>query len=238
MLEDRHRRIRTDGTLRGGRGGGARSPDRGARRSTGRYGGAPREPRAVGGDAAPGNIAELAECGVDVVAGTTGWYDRLEEVRRAVETAGIGLIYAPNFSLSTQVLYRVVKQAAELVDRLGGYDAYVLEAHHRHKRDRPSGTAARVAELLVSALSSKRGWSPGPPRDAIDPEVLEVTSVRAGELTGTHRVGFEGPHDRIIIEHEARDRSGFARGAVRAAEWIRGRRGTFTLEDMLSELWT
>lgn len=189
-------------------------------------------------EAAPRNIECLAASGVNAVVGTTGWYDRLGDVTATVERTGAGLIYAPNFSLGTQVFFRLAALAAELAERLNGYDAYVLESHHRHKRDHPSGTAAKVADLLVSTLSSKTRWKTGTEEGPIDPTVLQVTSVRAGEIPGAHVVGLEGPHDRLEVRHEARARTGFAEGAVRAAEWVCGRRGVFTLEDMLAELWS
>jgi 4-hydroxy-tetrahydrodipicolinate reductase len=189
-------------------------------------------------EAAPANIAALAACGSDTVSGTTGWYDRLDEVRAAVERAGSGLIYAPNFSLGMQLFFRLARLAARLADGLEEYDAYVLEAHHRHKRDHPSGTARRLAEILLAELSGKERWELGPPEGPIDPAALQVTAVRAGEIPGTHTVGLEGPDDRIEVRHEARGRAGFARGAVAAAEWIRGRSGIFTLDDMLAETWT
>lgn len=189
-------------------------------------------------ETAPPNIEGLARCGVDAVVGTTGWYADLDRARRAVEAAGTGLIYAPNFSLGTQVLFRLAEAAARLVDRLEGYDVYVQEAHHRHKRDHPSGTATQLADLLVQGLTAKRGWRLGTGDGVIDPEILQVTAVRAGEIAGIHLVGLDGPDDRIEIRHEAKSRTGFARGAVAAAEWIRGRTGVHTLEDMLTELWS
>jgi 4-hydroxy-tetrahydrodipicolinate reductase len=189
-------------------------------------------------EAAPANITALAACGSDVVSGTTGWYDRLEEVRAAVKAADSGLIYAPNFSLGMQLFFRLVRLAARLSDRLEGYDAYVLEAHHRRKQDHPSGTARRLAEILLAELSGKERWELGLREGPIDPAVLQVSAVRAGEIPGTHTVGLEGLDDRIEVRHEARGRAGFARGAVAAAEWIRGRSGIFTLDDMLEETWT
>ncbi|MGD2151830.1 MAG: 4-hydroxy-tetrahydrodipicolinate reductase [Gemmatimonadales bacterium] len=189
-------------------------------------------------EAAPANIAALAACGADTVSGTTGWYDRLAEVRAAVEAAGSGLIYAPNFSLGMQLFFRLARLAARLADRLEGYDAYVLEAHHRHKKDHPSGTARRLAEILLAELSDKQRWQLALPDGPVDPSVLQVAAVRAGEIPGTHTVGLDGLDDRIELRHEARGRAGFARGAVAAAEWIRGRPGLFTLDDMLEETWT
>ncbi|UCC84622.1 MAG: 4-hydroxy-tetrahydrodipicolinate reductase [Gemmatimonadota bacterium] len=189
-------------------------------------------------EAAPANIAALAAFGADTVSGTTGWYDRLEQVRAAVEGAGSGLIYAPNFSLGMQLFFRLARLAGRLSEGLDGYDAYVLEAHHRHKKDHPSGTARRLAEILLAELSGKERWELGPPDGPIDPAVLQVTAVRAGEIPGTHTVGLDGPDDRIELCHEARGRAGFARGALAAAEWIRGRSGIFTLDNMLAEKWT
>ncbi len=189
-------------------------------------------------EAAPANVAALAACGADTVSGTTGWYDRLDEVRSAVERAGSGLIYAPNFSLGMQLFFRLARLAGRLSDGLEGYDAYVVEAHHRHKKDHPSGTARRLAEILLAELSGKERWELGPPEGPVDPGALQVTAIRAGEIPGTHTVGLDGPDDSIVVRHEARGRAGFARGAVAAAEWVRGRSGIFTLEEMLEETWS
>ncbi len=186
-------------------------------------------------DAVVGNIEQLATLGIDAVVGTTGWYDELERAKRAVEAAGSGFIYAANFSLGTQLFFRLARLAGRLSDRLDEYDAFVLEAHHRHKKDHPSGTARRLAEILLSELSAKSRWELGPGAGPVDPSVLNVTVIRAGENPGMHLLGLDGPDDRIELRHEARGRTGFARGAVAAAEWIHGRRGVFTIDDMLAE---
>ena len=184
------------------------------------------------------NVVALAAAGADVVCGTTGWYDRLDEVSDAVRSAGTGLIYAPNFSLGIQIFFRVVRLAARLADELEDYDAYILEAHHRYKLDRPSGTARKLAEIVLEELSRKERWELGPGAGHLDPAVLQVAAVRAGEIHGTHMLGLESAEDRIELRHEARGRGGFARGAVAAAEWIQGRAGVFTLEDMLADTWS
>jgi 4-hydroxy-tetrahydrodipicolinate reductase len=197
-------------------------------------------------DAAADNIAALASAGVDVACGTTGWYDQLDEARRAAQAAGTGLIYAPNFSLvyapnfslGMQAFFRLAQAAAQLAERLTDWDVHLLEAHHRHKVDHPSGTARQLAELLLGELSRKERWELGTESGAVDPEALQVTAVRAGEIVGMHSIGLEGPGDRIELRHEARNRGGFARGAVAAAEWIQGRKGVYTLDDMLKELWS
>ena len=184
--------------------------------------------------AAVGNIRAVADAGVDLVVGTTGWYDRMDEARAAVEAAGTGMIWAANFSLGVHLFFRAARALAEMADELAAYDVHVHEAHHRHKVDHPSGTARRLADILVEALDRKERWESGPPEGAPDPATLLVTSTRAGEIPGTHRVGLEGPDDRLELVHEARGRRGFARGAVTAARWIRGRAGVFTLDDMLA----
>ncbi len=181
------------------------------------------------------NIGAIAEAGVDAVVGTTGWDAGMEKAVSAVEAGGIGLIHAPNFSLGVHLFLRLARSAGKLVNTLEEYDVHLWEAHHRHKVDHPSGTALRMAELLLEELDRKARWSEAPPDAAPDAHVLYVASHRAGETPGTHVLGLEGPDDRIELRHEAGGRRGFARGALEAAEWIRGQSGVFTLEDMLRE---
>ena len=181
------------------------------------------------------NITALARAGVDAVVGTTGWHAELGQAATAVDEAGTGLIYAPNFSLGVYLFLRLARDAGRMVDMLEEYDVHVWESHHRHKIDHPSGTAVQLADTLVGQLSRKVRWSEAPPGGAPDPQVLYVASQRAGEVAGTHVVGLEGPDDRVELRHEARNRTGFARGAVTAAEWIRGRSGVYTLDNMLAE---
>lgn len=187
-------------------------------------------------DAAVENIRRIAGSGVSAVVGTTGWYHRLDEARAVVEAAGTGVVHAPNFSLGVQILVRMARHLGQLVDRLDEYDVHVHEAHHRQKLDHPSGTGRRLVEILLETVGRKEYWAEGPPDGAADPATLLVTSVRAGAIPGTHVVAVEGPDDRMELRHEARGRAGFARGAVMAAEWVRGRAGFYTLDDVLAEL--
>ncbi len=181
-----------------------------------------------------GTAAAVARAGVGLVVGTTGWGEDTAAALR--EAAGsVGIVYGPNFSEGVHVFLRLAREAARLVEAVGGYDVHVHEIHHRHKRDHPSGTAGRLADVLIEALSSKGRWQAGPPRHVAERDTLYVTSTRAGEVPGIHVVGIEGGHDRMELRHEARGREAFARGAVRAAEWIRGRRGLFTFEEMMDE---
>jgi 4-hydroxy-tetrahydrodipicolinate reductase len=181
------------------------------------------------------NARRVADAGVDLVIGTTGWYDRTEEVRSAVRAAGIGCLWSPNFSLGVQLFFRLAGAAARLADALEEYDVYVHEAHHRHKVDHPSGTALRLAEVLLKSIGRKTSWQEGPPEGQPDPSVLWITAIRAGEIPGTHEVGLEGPADSIVLRHTARGREGFASGAVAGAEWVKGRKGFFGMDEMLAE---
>ncbi len=188
--------------------------------------------------AAVDNIAALAAAGVDVVVGTTGWHERLDEAAAAVNAAGTGMVHAANFSLGVNLFLRLARVAARMADALDEYDVHIREAHHRHKIDHPSGTAITLADILIEELAGKESWSATLPDGAPHPQVLYVSSERVGETAGSHVVGLEGPDDRIELRHDARTRAGFARGAIAAAAWIRGRSGVFTLDDMLAETFT
>ena len=181
------------------------------------------------------NITALAAAGVDTVVGTTGWQGRLDEAIAAVTGAGTGMVHAANFSLGVNLFLRLARTAAKMANALEEYDLHVREAHHRHKVDYPSGTAITLADIVIEEFARKEAWSAALPDGAPHPQVLYVASERVGEMAGSHVLGLEGPDDRIELRHEARSRAGFARGAVAAAEWIRGRSGVFTLDDMLAE---
>jgi 4-hydroxy-tetrahydrodipicolinate reductase len=187
--------------------------------------------------AVPANALRAAERGVSLVIGTTGWDAERESVERAVRTAGTGLLTAANFSVGMLLFSRIVQAAARMVNRLDEYDVHLWEAHHRHKADHPGGTARALADLLVEAIDRKDAWTVDLGRGSpIDPRTLHVSVARVGELAGVHGVGIDGPDDRIELRHEARSRRGFALGAVVAAEWLAGRSGVFTLDDMADDL--
>ena len=178
--------------------------------------------------------AAMAACGRYVV-GTTGWSEQQEQVRRIVEQAGGGLVYASNFSLGVNLYYRIVKHAAALMARFSDYDPYVLEKHHRQKKDAPSGTAKVLAEI-VAASGGTRKRSLTQFEGPIPADAFHVAAVRAGGIIGEHVVGFDSGTDEILVEHRARTRRGMASGAVIAAEWIATRQGTFAFESVLDDL--
>ena len=186
--------------------------------------------------AAADNLLRLTALGKDVVCGTTGWYARLGEVKAAVEAAGTGLLHGANFSLGVHLFFRVVRRAAELFAPFPGYDAAGFEMHHRGKADSPSGTARRLAEILLDVLPGKERALFDTPHRTVEPEELHFASLRAGGNPGVHAVLFDGEGEAVRIEHALRDRSALAAGAVRGAEWIRGRRGVFTMDAFMDDL--
>ena len=182
-----------------------------------------------------GNVRAAADAGLDLVIGTTGWADDLPSVTRAVEDAGVGLLHAPNFALGVHLFRRLVQEALRLSERVGGFRPAISETHHVHKLDSPSGTAIHLAEALLDVSSTRNRWEAGDEPPEPDPEAVYVSSRRKGEVTGTHTVTFQGALERLEFTHEALDRSVFAHGAVRAAEWIRGRSGVHTIDDLFGE---
>lgn len=169
-------------------------------------------------DAVPGNVRRLASRGVNVVIGTTGWAAQEAEVRRDAEAHGIGVVAAPNFALGVNLFAALVERAAQLMHPHPAFGAWIHEAHHAAKRDAPSGTA-----LLLEAALRSGGYT----------AAVDVSSTRAGAIPGTHTIGFDAPGETITLTHTARDRSGFARGALQAARWVHGRSGWFTMKDVL-----
>jgi 4-hydroxy-tetrahydrodipicolinate reductase len=181
------------------------------------------------------HIRRYCEWEQPAVIGTTGWYDHLDEVQELVDEQEASLLYAPNFSLGIAVARRALSAVGPLINQLEDYDAFVHEMHHTKKVDSPSGTAEMLGEALVEMLDRKSYVEAETQHDQIDPEALHVTSTRCGSVFGEHTVGFDGSFDRIELSHSAKSRAGFAYGAVRAAEWLNGRTGLYTLDDVLDD---
>jgi 4-hydroxy-tetrahydrodipicolinate reductase len=169
--------------------------------------------------AAPRNIRQVVESGCPIVVGTTGWYEELGDVSTFVKERDGSLLTASNFSLGVNVFEQIVETAARLLGRAPSFDAQIIETHHAAKKDAPSGTAATLGRTASAA------WGRG--RD------IPITSVRTGSVPGTHEFVFDAPFEQIRLEHMARDRRVFAEGALVAAEWVIGRRGVFTMKDVL-----
>jgi len=181
-------------------------------------------------DAVLQNIRAAIEARRDIIVGTTGWAQHLPEIKNAVTESG--LLHSSNFSLGMNVFFRVVKHSAELMNRRTEYDPYVQEIHHREKVDSPSGTALTLARILVEGIDRKKQILGKPPEGKISPDMLHVSSTRAGLFSGTHTVGFDSEADLIELRHVAKSRRGFALGALTAARWLRGRKGVYTMDDV------
>ena len=186
-------------------------------------------------DAAVNNIKKLAKLGKNVVVGTTGWYDRMAEVKDYVESSGTGLIYGPNFSVGINAFLKIVEEASKLINKVPEYDAFGYELHHNKKSDSPSGTAKAIAETMLDRINRKKIINYDKIDGKIKPEELHYASVRAGSTPGTHIAAFDSEADTIELKHTARNRSGFAIGALIAAEWINGKKGFFEMNDMMSD---
>ncbi len=173
---------------------------------------------------------------VPVVVGTTGWYDRMNEVKRAVEDHHGTLLWASNFSIGVNLFFRVNRQLAALMDARNEYRVHMDEIHHVHKLDAPSGTAITLARDIDLKTQRYSGWQRNDAAPTAATSYVPIRSERTGEVPGKHSITWTGPSDRIIITHEAFDRSGFAQGAVIAAEWLHGRTGLYTMDDVLDNL--
>lgn len=166
------------------------------------------------------NIEALAAAGVSTVVGTTGWLQHMDRARAAVERHGTGLVWSPNFSIGVNVFLRLVHEAARLLANEPQYGAWAWEIHHHTKKDAPSGTLVALVNEMKAA-----GF----------PRTIDTSSSRAGAHPGTHEIGFDSAADTITLRHTARSREGFARGALKAAQWIPGKKGVFEFKDVLAQ---
>lgn len=170
--------------------------------------------------AVPRNLQLCLLAAVPLVEGTTGWPIDRNALSHLVEDADSALVYGANFSVGAQVFFRIAARAAELFQNLESYDVYIEEAHHKRKRDAPSGTAIKLGEIVADHLGRE----------------VPISSTRAGHIPGTHRVGFDSRADHITLEHVARSREGFAEGALMAAEWIVERKGVYEFSELFDEI--
>ena len=169
-------------------------------------------------EAALANIRRLVSLRVPTVVGTTGWYDQLDDVRRLVDSNSAALVWGANFSIGVNLFFKLVQDASALFAQYNQYDPFLLEFHHKFKKDAPSGTALITARAM---------------RDAYGDRTPEAVSVRAGHIPGTHEIGFDSEADTITLTHTARNREGFGAGAVLAAERIVGKQGMYEFPELL-----
>jgi len=168
--------------------------------------------------AVPENVRRISELGVNLVVGATGWLERIDEVRKSIEEAGTGMVWSPNFSIGMQAFFRLVAEAAKLMSNETLYETWAWEIHHSAKKDAPSGTLLKLVDEMKRAGYHRK---------------IDVASNRAGSIPGTHEIGFDSSADTITLRHTARSREGFARGALKAAQWVIGKRGFFEFGEIL-----
>ncbi|NOR85882.1 4-hydroxy-tetrahydrodipicolinate reductase [archaeon] len=182
------------------------------------------------------NIKKIAEHKKNIIIGTTGWYNQLDEAKKIIEKNNIGLLYAPNFSIGVNLFFKIIKNASKAFNKFDNYDPFILELHHKQKLDSPSGTAKKLGEIIIKNIDRKTTAQYDKLDRKINPEELHITSVRVGSIPGTHNVGFDSQADTIELKHTARGRKGFAQGAVIAAKWINNKKGIFTIDDMMKSI--
>jgi 4-hydroxy-tetrahydrodipicolinate reductase len=184
-------------------------------------------------ESALGNFRRILPTGVPIVTGTTGWLADVDAVRKEVEEFGGCFMHSSNYSVGVNVLFQLNKVLARLMNGLPEYDCHVTEAHHRHKKDAPSGTAHSLAAQIIHGLDRKVRIADEALRHrAPAPEELSVGYVRSGEIIGEHGVTYISDVDRISISHVAHNRRGFALGAVIAAEWVQGKKGFYEFSEV------
>lgn len=160
------------------------------------------------------NIEAVAKLGVNIVIGTTGWYDDLDKVKKLVSKYKVGLVYSPNFSVGVNIFFKIMDFSAKLFEKFSDYDVYGLEVHHKAKLDSPSGTALKIAGQVKG---------------------LNFTSIRSGRNPGFHEVVFDSQADGITLSHQAYSRAGFAKGALVAAEFIKNKKGVHLFEELFTQ---
>ena len=165
------------------------------------------------------NVAACVMAGVPIVQGTTGWNDQRNDIEQIVLDGNVALVYGANFSTGVNLFYRVAEYAAELFAKFPEYETFIEEQHHSRKLDAPSGTALKLREIVTKHVQAG-----------------DIAATRAGSIPGTHRLGFDGMADQILLEHTARSREGFAAGAILAAEWIVGKKGFYEFPEIMDEI--
>lgn len=187
--------------------------------------------------AALGNIRSYCAARCSAVIGTTGWYEQRHEVEALVKDAGIGLLWASNFALGVHAYFRIVEFTSKLFDKLEDFDVWGSELHHVHKADSPSGTARTLADILVRNISRKEKVVFDRLERRIDPSEIHFSSLRGGAINFEHTIGFGSESESVTIQHAARDRRSYARGALQAAAWLEQQgAGFFGIDDYLSEV--
>jgi len=183
-----------------------------------------------------GNMKKYCELKKNVVIGTTGWYDQIEDVRLMVEEAKIGCIWSGNFSIGVNMYFKIIEAAAKIANNLPEYDVMGVEYHHNKKADSPSGTMKMIGDILLENIERKKSAVYEMLDRTIKDEELHLASIRGGSIPGIHEVKFDSNADTITITHSARTREGFAKGAVMAAEFVNSKKGFYSINDLMDNI--
>jgi 4-hydroxy-tetrahydrodipicolinate reductase len=187
-------------------------------------------------EAVAANAKVYAQAGINAVLGTTGWLERLDEVKSIISKSSIGYLYGSNFSIGAHIFFNLVARATKLINPLPEYDIMGYELHHKMKKDSPSGTAKSIADIILKNSDKKDTLVTDKLDRAIAKNELHFASVRGGSIPGIHTVLLDSDADTIAITHSARSRAGLALGSVMAAEWLAGKKGLFTVDDFVREI--
>ena len=178
------------------------------------------------------NITACLDAGKPIVCGTTGWHDQLDTVKDLCEQKSGAIFYSPNFSLGVNIFLKINALLGRLMNQYPAYNVQIEEIHHTQKLDAPSGTAILIANNLLGEYHLKQGWKKA---EQAGPEDIPVHSVRTGTVPGTHSVIYKSDCDQIVLQHEAFNRQGFVIGALAAARWLIGRKGFYSMKDLLAD---
>ncbi len=180
-----------------------------------------------------GNIQKAFDLGIPIVTGTTGWHNQLDYIEEICQHKDGTLFYAPNFSIGVNIFFRANIHLAKLMSRIDGYSCSINETHHIHKIDAPSGTAIATAQGIIDSSSILNNWCLNKDENE---ESLPIYAYREGEVTGTHVVNYDSEVDSITLTHTAKNRQGFALGAVLAAEFVISKKGVYNMDDLINEI--
>ncbi len=188
----------------------------------------------------PGGILDriqfAADKNIPLVIGTTGWDDHIEEARALVQSQSASLLYGSNFSIGANLFFKIVSQAAALINNFDDYDIMIHEYHHSRKKDSPSGTALNIANIILDKNKKKNKICTEPLQREISPGELHLSSTRGGSIPGIHTITLDSPADSISLSHGARNRVGFAMGAVTGLEWLLSRQGFYNVEEFFNDV--
>ncbi|MDE2026085.1 MAG: 4-hydroxy-tetrahydrodipicolinate reductase, partial [Patescibacteria group bacterium] len=186
----------------------------------------------TGADAVAKTVKEVAALGVPLVIGTTGWYEQLADIEKIVRETNIGLVYGQNFSIGANIFFKILGYSSHLFNSFDSYDVYGMEIHHAGKKDSPSGTAKKITSIILENFTTKSVVQYDRFDRKIEKNELHFASVRGGRNPGYHEVIFDSSADVVTLSHQAHNREGFAQGALLAAQFIQGKKGIYTFDEV------